>query len=58
MMNTSGEQINGVLERFKSNSIERVKKSKGYVFVHFKERDDPLHAMNLMNVIYFLFFCL
>jgi RNA recognition motif-containing protein len=26
-----------------------VKKLKDYAFVHFKQRDDALHAMNLMN---------
>jgi RNA recognition motif-containing protein len=49
MMNTSEEQIKEIFERFKPNSVERVKKLKDYAFVHFKERDDALHAMNLMN---------
>ncbi|UJR38512.1 hypothetical protein I4U23_031178 [Adineta vaga] len=49
MMNTTEEQIRDIFERFKPNSIERVKKLKDYAFVHFKERDDALHAMNLMN---------
>ena len=49
MMNTTEEQIREIFERFKSNSVERVKKLKDYAFVHFKERDDALHAMNLMN---------
>jgi RNA recognition motif-containing protein len=48
-MNTTEEQIKEVFERFKPNSIERVKKLKDYAFVHFKQRDDALHAMNLMN---------
>ncbi len=52
MMNTSEEQIKEIFERFKPNSVERVKKLKDYAFVHFKERDDALHAMNLMNGIY------
>jgi len=51
-MNTGEEQIKEIFERFKSNSVERVKKLKDYAFVHFKERDDALHAMNLMNGIY------
>ncbi len=51
MMNTTEEQIKEIFERFKPNSIERVKKLKDYAFVHFKERDDALHAMNLMNGI-------
>ncbi|CAF1601996.1 unnamed protein product [Rotaria magnacalcarata] len=49
MMSTTEEQIKEVFERFKPNSIERVKKLKDYAFVHFKQRDDALHAMNLMN---------
>ncbi len=52
MMNTTEEQIKEIFERFKPNSVERVKKLKDYAFVHFKERDDALHAMNLMNGIY------
>ncbi len=64
MMNTTEEQIKEIFERFKPNSVERVKKLKDYAFVHFKERDDALHAMNLMNgidlfiylIIYYLFF--
>ncbi|CAF3999638.1 unnamed protein product [Rotaria magnacalcarata] len=31
------------------NSVERLKKLKDYGFVYFIERDDALHAMNLMN---------
>jgi len=50
-MNTTEEQIKEIFERFKPNSVERVKKLKDYAFVHFKERDDALHAMNLMNGI-------
>ena len=49
MMSTTEEQIKEVFERFKPNSIERVMKLKDYAFVHFKQRDDALHAMNLMN---------
>ncbi len=55
-MNTSEEQIKEIFERFKPNSVERVKKLKDYAFVHFKERDDALHAMNLMNGILELLF--
>ncbi|CAF5187848.1 unnamed protein product, partial [Rotaria magnacalcarata] len=40
MMGTTEEQIKEVFERFKPNSIERVKKLKDYAFVHFKQRDD------------------
>ncbi|CAF0745689.1 unnamed protein product [Adineta steineri] len=49
MMSTTEEQIREIFERYKLNSVERVKKLKDYAFVHFKERDDALHAMNLMN---------
>ena len=48
-MNTTEEQIREVFEQFKANSIERVKKLKDYAFVHFKERTDALHAMNMIN---------
>ena len=53
MMTTTEEQIKEIFERFKANSVERVKKLKDYAFVHFKERDDALHAMNLMNGIHY-----
>jgi RNA recognition motif-containing protein len=57
MMSTTEEQIKEIFERFKPNSVERVKKLKDYAFVHFKERDDALHAMNLMNGIhYFIYY--
>ena len=49
MINTTEEQIKQIFERFKDNSVERVKKLKDYAFVHFKQRDDALHAMNLIN---------
>ena len=49
MMTTTEEQIKDTFERFKANSVERVKKLKDYAFVHFRERDDALHAMNMMN---------
>lgn len=49
MMTTTEEQIKDIFEKFKSNSVERVKKLKDYAFVHFRERDDALNAMNRMN---------
>lgn len=49
MMNTNEEQIKEIFEQFKHNSVERVKKLKDYAFVHFRERDDALHAMNMIN---------
>ena len=36
--------------------IERVKKIKDYAFVHFKDRDLAIQAMNAMNGIS-VFFC-
>ena len=33
----------------KENIIERVKKIRDYAFVHFKEREDALLAMKLLN---------
>lgn len=33
----------------KENAVERVKKIKDYAFVHFKDRDDALQAMELTN---------
>ena len=32
-----------------SNAIERVKKIRDYAFIHFREREDALRAMNIMN---------
>ena len=49
MITTSEEQIKEIFERYKSNAVERVKKLKDYAFVHFREREDALHAMNLIN---------
>ena len=49
MMTTSEEQIKEIFDQFKPNSVERVKKLKDYAFVHFRERDDALNAMNRMN---------
>lgn len=51
MMSTSEEQIREAFEQFKESSVERVKKLKDYAFVHFKEREDALHAMNMLNGI-------
>lgn len=33
----------------KENAVERVKKIKDYAFVHFKDRDDALQAMELSH---------
>jgi len=51
MMSTEEETVerlcNGALN--KENVIERVKKIRDYAFVHFKEREDALLAMKLLN---------
>ena len=54
MITTREEQIKEIFQRFKPDSVERVKKLKDYAFVHFRERDDALHAMNLINGIDYL----
>jgi len=33
----------------KENAVERVKKIRDYAFVHFRERQDAIDAMNVMN---------
>ena len=33
----------------KDNAVERVKKIRDYAFVHFRERDDAIEAMDVMN---------
>ena len=33
----------------KENAVERVKKLRDYAFVHFRERDDALSAINVLN---------
>ena len=52
MMLTTTEQsieqlCNKTLE--KQNCVERVKKLRDYAFVHFREREDALKAMELLN---------
>ena len=49
MLSTSEEQIKLEFEKLKEGSVERVKKMKDFAFVHFKERDDALNALNKMN---------
>jgi len=49
MLSTSEEQIKIEFEKFKKDSVERVKKLKDYAFVHFKEREDAEIAKNLLN---------
>ncbi|CAF4270112.1 unnamed protein product [Rotaria magnacalcarata] len=51
MANTTKEKIKGIFERFKVNSVGRLKKLKDHAFVNFIEFDDTLHAMNLVNDI-------
>jgi RNA recognition motif-containing protein len=49
MLTTSEEQIRLEFEKLKPGSVERVKKMKDFAFVHFKEREDAINAMNKMN---------
>ena len=51
MLDTSEERLQQVFEQAlgKRDVIERVKKLKDYSFVHFKEREDALKAMEIMN---------
>jgi Q family heterogeneous nuclear ribonucleoprotein R len=49
MLSTTEEQIKAEFEKIKEGMIERVKKMKDFAFVHFKERDDALRCMQLMN---------
>lgn len=49
MLHTTEHQIREAFERLKENSVERVKKMKDFAFVHFKEREDALEAIEKMN---------
>ena len=51
MLSTTEELIKNDFEAKtnKPGSIERVKKMKDFAFVHFKEREDALSAMKIMN---------
>lgn len=51
MLTTSEDAIRDIFSRAlnKENAIERVKKIRDYAFVHFREREDALLAMNKLN---------
>lgn len=51
MLSTTEETIQQFMNSKlgKENAVERVKKIKDYAFVHFKDRDDALQAMELTN---------
>ena len=51
MLSTTEETIQKFMnsQLGKENAVERVKKIKDYAFVHFKDRDDALQAMELTN---------
>uniref|UniRef100_A0A8W8NTG3 RRM domain-containing protein n=1 Tax=Magallana gigas TaxID=29159 RepID=A0A8W8NTG3_MAGGI len=51
MLSTTEETIQKFMNSKlgKENAVERVKKIKDYAFVHFKDRDDALQAMELTN---------
>jgi RNA recognition motif-containing protein len=49
MLSTSEDQIKDEFEKIKKGSIERVKKLKDFAFVHFKEREDAVNALKILN---------
>lgn len=49
MLTTTEDKIRTEFEKIKEGSVERVKKMKDFAFVHFKEREDALNAMKIMN---------
>lgn len=51
MLTTTEEHIQEVFEKAvgKSDCLERVKKLKDYAFVHFRQREDALKAMDIVN---------
>ena len=51
MLSTTEETIEKAFNKAvgKDNAVERVKKIKDYAFVHFRDRDDALLSMNIMN---------
>jgi RNA recognition motif-containing protein len=49
MLTTSEELIRAEFEKVKEGSVERVKKLKDFAFVHFRDREDALNALNKMN---------
>ncbi len=51
MMSTTEESLREAFGNACGNigSVERVKKIRDYAFVHFRERDDALRAMEVMN---------
>ncbi|XP_074555333.1 putative RNA-binding protein 46 [Halichoeres trimaculatus] len=49
MLSTTEETLHQEFSRFKPGSVDRVKKLTDYAFVHYRNRDDALTALNLMN---------
>ncbi|KAK7910107.1 hypothetical protein WMY93_014791 [Mugilogobius chulae] len=49
MLTTTEETLEQEFSRFKPGSVERVKKLTDYAFVHYRNRDDALTALGLMN---------
>lgn len=51
MMTTTEETIEALCNEWvkREDAVERVKKIRDYAFVHFKEREDAITAMNLLN---------
>ncbi|BFZ04301.1 hypothetical protein BsWGS_07340 [Bradybaena similaris] len=51
MLSTTEEHLQEIFEKAvgKKDCIERVKKLKDYAFIHFRQREDALKAMGLLN---------
>ena len=55
MLDTTEETLHQVFSKAcgkDSNSVERVKKIRDYAFVHFRDREDALKALNMINSMY------
>ncbi|CAG5125183.1 unnamed protein product, partial [Candidula unifasciata] len=51
MLSTTEEHLQEIFEKAvgKKDCIERVKKLKDYAFIHFRQREDALKAMEILN---------
>ncbi|XP_052065062.1 APOBEC1 complementation factor-like isoform X1 [Mytilus californianus] len=51
MLDTTEETLHQVFTKAcgRENSVERVKKIRDYAFIHFREREDALKALNMTN---------
>jgi len=57
MLSTTEESILKAFNQAagQDEAIERVKKMKDYAFVHFRDRDLAIQAMNMMNGIFYAY---